>query len=176
MDPEKTCCFTGHRPPALPGGGDPEDPAMAAVLGRLETALDEMLARDVRDFLCGGALGFDLLAAEAVLRRKAAGEEVRLHMVLPCRDQSAGWAEAHRARYEAVLRAADSVRFLQETYTRWCMQARDRAMVDASRWLIAYCVQEKGGAAYTLAYARKKRRSIVMLDGAGDQTVMTLEM
>ena len=58
-----TCCFTGHR--RIP----PE--AVAPLRERLEAEIESLIRQGVRYFGAGGALGFDTLAAEAVLDLKA---------------------------------------------------------------------------------------------------------
>ena len=58
------CCFTGHRPRGLPR---PDSDAMALLRLRLMQAVRAACGGGVRTFLCGGAQGFDQLAAEAVL-------------------------------------------------------------------------------------------------------------
>lgn len=58
-----TCCFTGHR--RIP----PE--AIAPLRERLEAEIESLIRQGVRYFGAGGALGFDTLAAEAVLDLKA---------------------------------------------------------------------------------------------------------
>ena len=54
-----TCCFTGHRriPPEV----------VAPLRERLEAEIESLIRQGVRYFGAGGALGFDPLAAEAVL-------------------------------------------------------------------------------------------------------------
>ena len=56
----KTCCFTGHR--RIPRE------ALPRLERRLSEELEALAARGVVYFGAGGALGFDTLAAEAVIR------------------------------------------------------------------------------------------------------------
>ena len=65
-----TCCFTGHR--RIP----PE--AVAPLRERLEAEIESLIRQGVRYFGAGGALGFDTLAAEAVLDLKAVYPFIRL--------------------------------------------------------------------------------------------------
>ena len=64
---EKTCCFTGHR--AIPAR------ALPALAEELEQTLRRLIGEGMRYFGAGGALGFDTLAAETVLRLVMLGEE-----------------------------------------------------------------------------------------------------
>lgn len=150
-----TCCFTGHRdiPPEIL-------PALAA---KLEAAILELIADGIRYFYAGGALGFDTLAAETVLRLRDQFPQIHLILALPCREQTRGWSAASVKRYESVLRRANEVIYTSEHYTRGCMQRRNRFMVDHSAVCVAYCTRATGGSAYTLQYARKSGLRILLL-------------
>ena len=96
---EKTCCFTGHR--VIPARSLP------ALAKELEQTLRRLIGAGVRYFGAGGALGFDTLAAETVLRLKGEYPGIRLILVLPCRDQTRGWREADVRRYRDILSRAE---------------------------------------------------------------------
>mgnify|MGYP000039669275 CR=1 FL=1 len=68
MQPEKTCCFTGHRPQFFPWGSNTGDPAAAKMLRALESEILQAIADSYTTFLYGGALGVDAWAAGIVLR------------------------------------------------------------------------------------------------------------
>lgn len=68
IQPEKTCCFTGHRPQFFPWGSNTGDPAAAKMLRALESEILQAIADSYTTFLYGGALGVDAWAAEIVLR------------------------------------------------------------------------------------------------------------
>ena len=90
----QTCCFTGHR--QIPAGELPE------LQRKLRAAILNLVGQGVRYFGAGGALGFDTLAAEAVLDLRETHPQLRLCLVLPCRDQASRWGSKDRARYEAI--------------------------------------------------------------------------
>ena len=58
---EQTACFTGHREMKMP---------VAEIKRRLSTLLDTLISKGVLYYGCGGAWGFDFLAAEAVIEKK----------------------------------------------------------------------------------------------------------
>ena len=150
-----TCCFTGHRdiPPEIL-------PALAA---KVEAEVLELIADGIRYFYAGGALGFDTLAAETVLRLRDQFPQIQLILALPNREQTRGWSAASVERYESILRRANEVIYTSEHYTRGCMQRRNRFMVDHSAVCVAYCTRATGGSAYTLQYARKSGLRILLL-------------
>lgn len=140
-----TCCFTGHR--IIPAA------VLPGLKEELEQAVREMVDRGVSRFLCGGARGFDTLAAQTVLQLKREYPTLELFLVLPCRDQARGWSSEEAIQYEAVRRRADRVVYMENAYTEGCMHKRNRALVDNSRYCIYYMVQRMGGPAYTVDYA-----------------------
>ncbi len=107
-------------------------------------------------FLSGGAVGFDLLAAEAVLEVAADYPNVELVIVRPCADQTRGWNAKDVAHYEAILARANDVVTLEPAYRPGCMQARNRYLVDRSSIVLCYLTESSGGTAYTVRYARSR--------------------
>ena len=143
---EKTACFTGHRKiPIL---------AKRRIKNRLEQTIVEAIANGYRFFGCGGAIGFDTLAAQTVLRLRGSHPEIRLILVLPCVDQARGWSKRDIEEYERIKKAADKVTYTSEKYYNGCMQKRNRHLVDYSSLCICYLTEQSGGTAYTVNYAR----------------------
>lgn len=145
---EKTCCFTGHR--TIP------EAQKAKVAVSLRIAIRELVLDGYLYFGAGGALGFDTMAAQTVLRLKGEFPHIKLILVLPCKDQADRWSEADRAVYEDIKSKADKIVYMAEHYTRDCMFRRNRHLVDNSSVCICYLTQKSGGTAYTVGYAEKK--------------------
>ena len=138
------CVFTGHR-------DLPENPAIRE---QLDKAIEKLYTdAGVDTWLCGGAVGFDLLAGERVLSLRKRHPGLKLHMVLPCREQDRAYAPADKARYAALLEAADKVEWLSPKYSRGCMLARDRVMADRADCCVCYLIRSEGGTAYTVRLA-----------------------
>lgn len=138
------CAVTGHR--VLSSDFSKEE---------LRAALRALAAAGVRTFLCGMALGFDLLCAEEVLLLR---EElpVRLVACIPCADQAARYPKSARERYERILDRCDERAVLHECYCDGCMFERNRYMVDRADLLLAYYTGRRGGTKYTVGYAEKR--------------------
>lgn len=141
----RVVCFTGHRVI------DERDAERIPRL--LEEVISDFCERGAMVFRAGGAMGFDTLAALKVLDMKTRYPNIRLELILPCRNQTERWDDASRKTYVYILQNADSHRFLFDTYFEGCMQERDRRLVDGSDACIAYCVHGQGGTAYTFAHA-----------------------
>ena len=151
----RTVCFTGHR--NIPY-------AVATRLpGLLEQVIAELCERGATTFRAGGAMGFDTVAALKVLDMKEKYPQIRLELILPCRNQTERWDEISRQTYQYILEHADGHRFLFDTYFDGCMLERDRRLVEGSDVCVAYCVRSQGGAAYTFAQALRAGLEVVNL-------------
>ena len=142
------CAFTGHR-------RIPEQDVVLILTG-LDRLIEEQIANGCTHFRCGGAQGFDTVAALKVLEAKKKHPQIKLDLFLPCKDQSLGWSENAKRVYEMVISCADSVTYTAELYSRGCMHERNRRMIDGSSACIAYCRSSQGGTAYTLLYAKRQ--------------------
>ncbi len=145
---DKTLCFTGHR--AVP------DCDMDKVIKRTDALIERSVEDGYRVFLAGGAVGFDTIAAFRVLSARNRFKNIKLVLVLPCKNQTAKWkTEKSVHEYQMLKNSADGVIILQEFYDEGCMLKRNRFMVDNSGKLICYLTRNKGGSAYTVGYAQK---------------------
>lgn len=152
---EKTCCFTGHRDlPFL---------KRKIIARKLEQTVIGLIQSGVQYFGAGGALGFDTLAAQTVLKLKKEYPHIKLILVLPCLSQTKGWREEDIQIYETIKAAADKVVYTSQQYTRDCMHKRNRHLVDHSGVCICYLTESNGGTAYTVNYANKHGLKIINL-------------
>ena len=153
----RICCFTGHRT-------IPEHHRLMLVAA-LDRTLAALCDEGYTDFRCGGARGFDTLAALRVLHLKKTHPEARLCLILPCRDQAATWREGERLIWQDILDKADEVRFIAERYAPDCMHLRNRALVDGADACVAYLTANRGGTLYTCSYALKQGVRLLNLAG-----------
>lgn len=149
---EKTCCFTGHR--QLPEGNKME------IQARLEDAVVSLIHSGYLHFGAGGALGFDTLAAQTVLRLRKNYPQIKLILVLPCISQADRWAPQDVRTYRKIMKQADKVVYTSQDYVPGCMFKRNRHLVDHSSACVCYLTKKSGGTAYTVEYARERRLKI----------------
>ena len=150
---EQTVCFTGHRTiPML---------KKWKIEKKLKETLETLIEEGYCYFGAGGALGFDTIAAQTVLSLKKKHPEIKLILVLPCKNQTRGWEEKDVSVYESIMEQADKVVYTQEHYDRGCMFKRNRHLVDNSSVCVAYLTEEKGGTAYTVNYANQKGVKVI---------------
>lgn len=147
------CCFTGHR--RLP------ESKIEGILMRLNQAVDSLIAQGVTDFISGGALGFDQIAASLIVSKKERGARIRLVFALPCRNQDACWNAAQKRLYHRLLGEADEIVYVSREYTKDCMKKRNCYMVDRSAYCICAQINSIEGTAHTVRYAKEKNRLIL---------------
>lgn len=141
-----TACFTGHR--SIPAEQH------TIIRERLADIIISLIHRGYRRFCAGGALGFDTMAAQAVLMLKHQYPYIRLILVLPCLSQARGWSEHDQTVYEYIKAHADEIVYTAQTPSKWCMHKRNRSLVDHISFCIRYLTKTTGGTAYTVHYAQ----------------------
>lgn len=154
----RACAFTGHRPERL---GYPE----AEVIAWLATEIQNAIRDGCTTFISGMQRGVDLWAAEEVLRRRGAGQPVRLVAAAAFRGMEDRWSEDWKRRYERVLHAADKIVFVSDTPGRAAFFERNRYMVDHAARLIAVYCGGGGGTLETIRYAERKHRKVIRYGG-----------
>lgn len=150
------CCFTGHRPEKL---DQPEE----VVKATLEKAILQAIDDGLTVFISGMARGVDIWAAEIVLRLRSEGFHIRLICASPYKGFEKSWKMEWQDRYNAILEAADLVRFISPGYSRSCFQKRNEWMVNHSARVIAAYNGEPGGTKNTIEYANKREIPIIWL-------------
>lgn len=155
IDKKRTACFTGHR--KIP----------AQEIKNIEKQLDEIIEKlyqkGVIFYGVGGSYGFDMLAEMAVIRAKQRHSEIKLILVLPCRDHDKYWTEENKMQFAVILRKADKVVYTADGYFSGCMHKRNRHLVNFSGYCVAYLNKNSGGTAFTVNYARQNDLEIFNL-------------
>ncbi len=152
----RSCCFTGHRIIRKQDSG--------GIYDAIKNEIRNLSERGISNFISGGALGFDMLAAEAVLElRDGELPFITLELMLPCENQAIKWRESERVRYAGIISRADKVGYTSREYTPTCMAERNRAMVDASEHCIAYMYKSFGGTAYTVRYVNDTDKGLTLI-------------
>lgn len=161
----KSCAFTGHRPQSFPWKYDESAHDCILLKKALEDQILRLLDRGVTDFYTGLAQGVDTWAAQIVLALREKNPALKLHCVLPCRDQARNWEPSAQECHRRIQSQADTVVCLSETYHDGCMLDRNRYLVEHSSVLLAvYHGNWRGGTAMTVRYARKLGRETIVIN------------
>lgn len=150
-------CFTGHRPEKL-------TQTESEIIAGLERGIRKSIADGYTTYISGMARGVDIWAAEIVLRLRAEGLPIKLIAASPFDGFEKSWSADWQKRYQAVLQAADLVKYICPGYSRACFQIRNEWMVDHSARVIAVFNGEKGGTKNTIDYAVKHNIQIAAVE------------
>lgn len=156
--------FTGHRPESFQFTRDSDE------YYDLEQMIWKEICQLIEDgcdtFYCGAARGADIMCGEIVLTEKITRyPDVKLICAIPFKEQAKGWGIIWKMQYQELLRGADKIVQLCDGYEPGCYHIRNRYMVDNSDVLLAvYNGEPKGGTAYTVNYARKKGKRIIIIN------------
>lgn len=144
------CSFSGHRKL----NGTDFDGEL------LERVILDLIKTGTKVFYSGMALGFDMIAAECVIKYKNE-YGVKLIACLPCRNQSERFGERNKERYENIIKECDEVVVLSEYYHKGCMFVRNRYLADNCDVLVCFLRNDRGGTSYTVRYAEEKGKNII---------------
>ena len=161
IEKDTSCCFSGHRSTHF----DMDASHMGEIMqDALKIAITDAIAAGFTTFYSGMAIGFDIIAAEMVVKQKmTASAEIFLISVVPFAGQELKWSKKWRTRHDNILRAADKIVSLNTHYIRVCYHERNRYLVDNSRRLIGLYGDKAGGTKHTFDYAEKSGIEIVNL-------------
>lgn len=151
----KNCIFTGHR--AL----EPEHLSRMPQL--LDRAVRTLFRHGCTDFYCGGADGFDLLAAQAVLRIRQEQPTLRLHLILPYAGHLQKQRISLKAQYRPIVEQADETVSVCGSYRKNCYLLRDQAMAEIADYCICYLLRQDSGTGYTVRACLKRDVTVVNL-------------
>lgn len=149
----KTCCFTGHRPEKLTENQE-------FIMAGLRKAILNAIDNGYTNFITGMAYGVDIWAAEIVLSLKAT-HQLRLICAIPNPTFENICNEDWKKRYRQVLAQADEVNYILPHYTSYCLQKRNKWMVEHSSLIIAVYNGSKGGTKNTIDYATKNNIKVI---------------
>lgn len=160
----KKCCFSGYRPSKFPFKLNIDNVDFQIFEKRLYTTINELIGDGCRIFYSGMAMGFDIIAAEAVLNFKCKIPDIKLVCAIPFKEQNNSYTFEWKKRYNNVLNCCDEIVVLAREYHNGCYQNRNKYMVDNSDYIVTWYDGKSGGTRNTLLYAQKKRRTIVNLN------------
>jgi len=149
-----SCSFTGHRILCAE--------ERKSLLPSLKSTVLYLISLGVKEFHCGGALGFDTLAASVVFDISREHPEIKLILELPYANQSAKWNENDKRIYEFLKSKANETNIHSDNPKNKeqavkALLSRNRIMIDKSHYCVCFLrnnESKKGGTAYTVNYAK----------------------
>ena len=174
MEERKVAAFTGHRKKRMLRG-DADNRVLA---GQIREGVADMVmylyGQGFREFYSGFAEGFDMTAAEAVLKLREHYEDIVLVAAIPFRSHPAWFDPQDQLLYRELLGQADRVVMLSENYYRGCYLRRDEYMVSRASLVIAYWDNvREGGTYHTVRKAVERGRTVINLYTGEEITEVT---
>jgi len=148
-----TCSFTGHR--------EISKGSIKTIESKTKDEVIRLIKSGVKDFISGGAIGYDILCANLIIELKKTNPDIKLHLALPCKEQDKYWSDEEKKNYNKLLQSADKIIYVSEQYFKGCMHRRNRYMVDNSEYVISYCTKQTGGTYYTTKYSEKQGKQVI---------------
>ena len=138
---------------------------MEAISALLEAQIYELYDRGARIFKTGGAVGFDTMAAKAVLAMKDRFGEgsIHLYLCLAAPNQTMRFSKSQKSDFDYIFSMSDGVTYASERLTRDSYFVRNRALVQGSDVCLAYCKKQYGGSYYTCKHALSNGVELVNL-------------
>ena len=150
------CCFTGYRPLKCPWGYNEQDRRCLKMIKNAKNIIENVILDGYTIFLCGMAIGFDMICADIILELKNKYPQIKLIGVLPCKNQDKKWNSFYKEKYKLLINKLDDIYCMYDTYNETCMKERNEFMVDNSSLCIALFDGKAGGTKYTVQYAKNK--------------------
>ncbi len=147
-------CFTGHR--AIPEGE--RELLWQSTLANAQALYN----RGFRTFIAGGAVGYDMLAAQAVCELRLLHPDVKLVLALPFRGHDSKFSVGDRHQLAELIELADEAVTLYERYSPGVYAARNRWMVEHASVCVCYLRRAgRSGTSMTTDMARQHGLQIV---------------
>ncbi len=154
INKEKTIAFTGHR--ILEDDENIIENAVTnAVMRYIENGFDT--------FLCGMAIGFDLLCGKILLNIKKNNPNVKLVCCIPYENSEKYFSKKDKELFKDIIAASDDSIILSKSYYNGCFHIRDKFMVDNASVIISYKTRDNSGTGYTTAYGVLTGRKILSI-------------
>lgn len=151
-----TACFTGHR---IISGLEIDQ-----LRNKTNETINELIGKGILFYMSGGAVGYDTLAAQSVLKTREQNSNVKLIMALPCVNQESKWKEADKEVYRYLLDNADELIYVSEQpYFEGCMEKRNSYLAENSSVCVAYMKHGRSGTSQTVRMARERGLTVINL-------------
>ena len=188
LDINKTVCFTGRRPKYLFGYND--DKSYFKLMNYMYEIVKEAYNKGYRNFITGGAQGFDQLMFRVVnkLKKDNPNTDIKNILYLPCKEQNSKWGKEGlfgSDNYDKMLKKADGIYYVSDVYTNTCLMDRNKAMIDNSSLVIALYDDENwynekrlrntSGTLNALNYAKGNHRNIYQISFDEKDILNTLQ-
>lgn len=163
FDRETAAAFSGYRTPKIMATATCPPLIISQIENRLDAAIKTLIEEGYTTFLVGMAEGFDIMAAEAVIRAKPNNPDIRLVAVIPFAAQADRFSPDTKRRYRNILDERGLTIILSENYSAGVYHRRNNYLVDNASALVCYFDGQDGGTKYTVERALRRNLAIINL-------------
>lgn len=160
---EKTCFFAGHRPYKFAFQPEEEQNFITNLKNNIILTLRERIEEGYDTFLCGGAIGFDIMCAETVIDLKEEFPHIRLGCMLPFENHHVEFPAEWQNRFLKILEICDFIDYVSPIRVTGCYYDRNQNMIKNSSYMITYFDGKGGGTARVVASAQSNKLKITNL-------------
>ena len=126
--------FTGHRPETIPYIIDTDSDQYFHLEKVIWQEVHKYINAGYTTFYCGAARGADMLCGEIILSEKETKHpELKLVCAIPFKEQARGWDYMERIQYRELLRRADRIVRVCDSYQRGCYLKAPRTYFGADQ-------------------------------------------
>lgn len=155
---KKKVSFTGHRPEKLTRTEE-------EIKAELKEYIEQAEKEGIYEFICGMARGVDLWAADLVLEMRKKNCKIKLICMIPYKSFSKKWGTYWKEKFDTVLKSADEIHYIQDSFSYSSFMERNKMMVDHSDIVIAVYNGEPGGTHNTVEYAKSVGKVLYIIKG-----------
>lgn len=156
--------FTGHRKERILQGCGNNPGVFAQIREAVTEQVISLYEQGYDTFYTGMANGFDMLAAEVVLKAREEYDDIMLIAAVPFRKQPQWFDAEDQLLYARLLERVDRVVMVSENYHKGCYLRRDEYMVSRASLVIAFWDNVcDGGTYYTVKKAVNTGRKVINL-------------
>lgn len=153
----KTVAFSGHRTSKI-------DIGTADLCSNIFYTIRDLYENHGYDtFISGMAIGFDTLAALAVLDLQVIHPDVKLVAAVPFMGQELRYSCDDKETYSEILAQCNEVCLLSDYYHAGVYHRRNDFMVANCSTLVCYFNGSEGGTKYTVEKAEREGRRVINL-------------
>ncbi len=155
--------FTGYRPNKFPFSLEEENDGYTKLTDVLYDTLETLILNNGADcFYYGACYGFDIVAAETVIKLKEKYPQIKLVSVLPFADFYNGFSASWKRRAEICEKKTDEQIIVYATKNKTCFYDRNELLVNKCDLLVCF---DKGiarsGTGQTVNKAKKQNKPII---------------
>lgn len=157
-----TVSFTGYRLDKLLTLSDDIN-FIQQINDALISSITQLIEQGYITFLTGMSDGFDLMAAQSVLKLKTSYPQIQLIAAIPFVNQEVKYSPQDKKLYKEVLSLVDNSVTFADHFSKGAYFLRNNFLVDNSSVLVTYFTGLKGGTKYTYDRASKTGLRIINL-------------